>query len=158
MIIDFITDLGSSFSFSLAQEITRRILVHFKKGDVSQISVIYTHFVNTLIYKPHKMELLPISTPVALIPRQCLGNDYIFEPELEKIIERLLPRYLEINVYSLLLESITSEFAARMNTMKNATDNASDLIDELTLVGNKARQTGITKELLDIVGGSEAMK
>ena len=83
---------------------------------------------------------------------------YEFEPEPAKILDRLIPRYVEVAFHRLLLESMSSEHAARMNAMRNATENASDLISSLTLVYNKARQAGITKELIDIVGGAEALK
>ena len=85
-------------------------------------------------------------------------GDYEFEPEPAKILDVLVPRYVEVTFHRLLLESMSSEHAARMNAMRNATDNATELIDSLTLTYNKARQSGITKELLDIVGGVEALK
>jgi F-type H+-transporting ATPase subunit gamma len=87
-----------------------------------------------------------------------LAHEYEFEPAPEKILDRLVPRYVEVTFHRLLLESMASEHAARMNAMRNATDNASDLITSLTLVYNKARQSSITRELLDIVGGAEALR
>ena len=87
-----------------------------------------------------------------------MNQQYEFEPDEAGILENLIPRYIEVTFHRLLLESFSSEHAARMNAMRNATDNASELIDDLTLTYNKARQSGITRELLDIVGGAEALK
>ncbi|MDP6958287.1 MAG: FoF1 ATP synthase subunit gamma, partial [Planctomycetota bacterium] len=87
-----------------------------------------------------------------------LNHHYEFEPDPEGILEKLIPRYIEVTFHRLLLESFSSEHAARMNAMRNATDNATELINDLTLTYNKARQAGITRELLDIVGGAEALK
>ena len=84
--------------------------------------------------------------------------EYIYEPEPKKILGTLIPRYVEITFYSILLESMASEHAARMAAMRNASDNAQEMIDDLSLSYNKARQGAITKELLDIVGGAEALK
>ena len=87
-----------------------------------------------------------------------LAHEYEFEPEPRKILDKLIPRYVEVSFQRLLLESMSSEHAARMNAMRNATDSATDLISSLTLLYNNARQAGITRELLDIVGGAEALK
>ena len=84
--------------------------------------------------------------------------DYIYEPSEGEILDKLLPMYVEVQVYRALLESVASEFGARMTAMENATNNASEMIDKLTLVYNKARQAAITKELIEIVSGAEALK
>jgi F-type H+-transporting ATPase subunit gamma len=101
------------------------------------------------------VKFLPIEPPKA---KEGAALEYEFEPEPAQILEILIPRYIEVTFHRLLLESFSSEHAARMNAMRNATDNASELIDSLTLMYNKARQAGITRELLDIVGGAEALK
>jgi len=84
--------------------------------------------------------------------------EYIYEPSEGEILDKLLPMYVEVQVYRALLESVASEFGARMTAMENATNNASEMIDKLTLVYNKARQAAITKELIEIVSGAEALK
>ena len=84
-------------------------------------------------------------------------SDFIYEPNSKAVLEGLLPRYIEMKIYQSLLELIASEYSARMVAMKNATDNANDMIDDLTLELNKARQNAITNELLDLVGGAEAL-
>ena len=100
--------------------------------------------------------LLPIEQ-MKVSPEESVV-DYIYEPDEERILREILPRYVEIQIFKALLESVASEHAARMMAMEAATKNAGELIDSLTLSFNKARQAAITKEMLDIVGGSEALK
>ena len=100
---------------------------------------------------------MPI-TPPAAEGAQTGGPDYLFEPSVEAIFQELLPRYVNVQIYRGMLENAASEQAARMAAMDNASRNCKDLINSLTLVYNKARQSAITKELMDIVGGAEALK
>jgi F-type H+-transporting ATPase subunit gamma len=128
----------------------------FLAGDVQEVYLIHANFVNMAIQRPRLVKLLPISPEEAL---EGGGTaEYIFEPPVEQFLEYLLPRYVNVLVYHGMLENATSENAARMTAMDNASSNCKEMITQLTLVMNKARQATITKELMDIVGGAEALK
>jgi F-type H+-transporting ATPase subunit gamma len=129
----------------------------FLQGNVDEVYVTYTDFVNVLVQRPTTRRLLPIQ-PGEVEPHDGAGAVYIYEPSPEAILDSVLPRFTELQIYQTLLESVASEWAARMVGMRNATNNARELIDSLTLVMNKARQANITKEMLDIVGGAEALR
>ena len=111
----------------------------------------YTEFVNTAVQRPVVRRLLPVDTST-VSAREMTG--YIYEPYQYELMERMLPRIVEMQVYAAILESNASEQSARMLAMRNATENANELVKELTLAANKARQASITGELLDIIGGS----
>jgi len=150
------TQLPIRMPIGRIKAMARHLLEMFTSGKVDEIHLLFTRYVNALTFRPGRVKLLPVE---AEEPRPTLSRpEYEFEPEPGRILDRLLPRYLEVAFHRLLLESMSSEHAARMNAMRHATDNATDLIDNLTLLYNKARQAGITKELLDIVGGAEALK
>ena len=119
-------------------------------GLIDEVHIAYNKFVSTVNQEPVIQRLLPIAPPTA---QDSAAVDYIYEPSAPGVLEHLLPRYVEMRVYHAILESIASEQSARMVAMRNATDNAKEMGDELTLVLNKARQELITKELLDIAGG-----
>lgn len=136
---------------------------------LKEIWVIYSEFINAITSKVRVKQIFPIEItalakekPVEPArPGQSGGSvasDCLFEPAPAEITKLLLPRYIDTAFYQILLESMASEHSARMLAMRNATENASEVIDHLTLTFNKARQSGITKELLDIVGGAEAMR
>ena len=129
----------------------------FLQGNVDEVYVTYTDFVNVLVQRPTTRRLLPIQHG-EVEPHDGAGAVYIYEPSPEAILDSVLPRFTELQIYQTLLESVASEWAARMVGMRNATNNARELIDSLTLVMNKARQANITKEMLDIVGGAEALR
>ena len=120
---------------------------------MDEVYLIYTRFVSTMIQEPVVEKLLPVA-PAQLTSTQRSG--YIYEPDSLTVLGTLLPQFVEMQVYHALLESIASEQSARMVSMRNATDNAKSLSDDLTLVMNKLRQDGITNELLDLVGGQIA--
>ncbi|HXG60510.1 MAG TPA: ATP synthase F1 subunit gamma [Planctomycetota bacterium] len=148
------TGLPTEVPFAQIQAMTRDLREAFLSGEVDEVYLLFTRYVNALTFRPGHVKFLPVE-PAA---RGGPAPEYEFEPEPARILDRLLPRYVEVSFHRLLLESMSSEHAARMNAMRNATDSATDLISSLTLVYNKARQAGITKELLDIVGGAEALK
>jgi F-type H+-transporting ATPase subunit gamma len=135
--------------------VARIVVDDYTAGLVDEVYVSYTQFVNTVSQKPAIVKLLPIEPAVFEAGK---NNEYIYEPTSEEVIEALLPRFIEMSLYHALLEAIASEQSARMVAMRNATDNAHELIGELTLKYNKARQEMITKELLDIVGGVAALE
>jgi F-type H+-transporting ATPase subunit gamma len=145
-----------------AQAIAHRVAELFTSGEVDRVVLVYNTFVSALTQRVTEQDILPISrdileTDEAERRDDMLRGDFIFEPEPEEILERLLPVYLETQIYRALLESTASEQGARMTAMRNATKNAGDLIDSLTLGMNRARQAEITQEILEVVGGAEAL-
>ena len=129
----------------------RLIMDSFVSGGTDAAFISYGHYVNTLVQRPQLQQILPV-VPAELTSDQAVG--YIYEPVTYTVLEALLPRYVEMQLYHALLEGIASEQSARMVAMKNATDNAEELVKDLTLEGNKVRQEAITNELLDIIGGA----
>jgi F-type H+-transporting ATPase subunit gamma len=129
------------------------IKLYLDKG-VDKIVMIYTDYVNTLTQNVTEQVLLPISD---LVKSKVMVSDYVFEPDGEEVINSLLPIYLENTLYGIILEAKTSEHASRMTAMKNATDNAKDIIQKQNLIYNRARQAQITIELTDIIGGANAV-
>ena len=127
----------------------------YRDGTVDLVYVVYNDFVNTMTQAPTLEQLLPL--PETDDEEIHDIWDYIYEPDAEALLDTVLVRYIEADVYQAVLENLASEHAARMIAMKNATDNAGDLIDELTLVFNKARQAAITQEISEIVGGAAAV-
>ncbi len=127
----------------------------YRDGTVDLVYVVYNDFVNTMTQTPTLEQLLPL--PETDDEEIHDIWDYIYEPDAEALLDTVLVRYIEADVYQAVLENLASEHAARMIAMKNATDNAGDLIDELTLVFNKARQAAITQEISEIVGGAAAV-
>ena len=142
--------LGDQPSLLDTMPISRVVIDDYTNEIIDQVFLAYTRFITTVHQQPVLQELLPIE-PVKMERAENL--EYIYEPSAPEVLQHLLPRYVEMQVYHAILESIASEQSARMVAMRNATDNANDMIEELTLILNKARQELITKELLDIAGG-----
>lgn len=136
--------------------ISKIAIKEFLEGRVDQVYVTYTNYVNTLNQRPATRLLLPIQP--AIEPGQGRGAVYLYEPNPEAILDSVLPRFTQMQIYQALLESVASEWASRLVAMQNATDNARDLIRDLTLAMNKARQASITKEILEISSGAEAQR
>ncbi len=136
--------------------ISKIAIEEFTKGNVDQVHIAYTQFKNVLIQIPTIKQLLPLRPSTE--PTEGADAVYLYEPNPEAILDSVLPRFTELQIYQDLLESVASEHSARMVAMRNATDNARDLIQDLTLAMNKARQNAITKEMLDIAGGAEAQR
>lgn len=148
------TDLGDNPKQFDTLPISNIVIDEYTKGTIDAAYIAYTQFVSTLSQKPVMLQILPVQP--AQIP--AIENvDYIYEPDASQVLGGLLPRFIEMQVYHAILESIASEQSARMVAMRNATDNANELISELTLLYNKVRQESITKELLDITAGAEAL-
>lgn len=147
--------LPTEVPFTKIQRMTQSLVNGFLSGDVDEVYLLYTKYVNAMTFTPGFVRFLPIEPPSK---EEASEEELIFEPEPDKILDQLVPRYSEVALHRLLLESFSSEHAARMNAMQNATKNAQEMIESLTMIYNKARQAGITKELLDIVGGAEALK
>jgi F-type H+-transporting ATPase subunit gamma len=144
------TQLGDQPALVDTTPISRVVIDDYIKGLTDQVYLAYTQFFTTITQRPVLWKLLPIE-PVKTDHAENI--DYIYEPSASVVMGALLPRYVEMQVYHAILESIASEQSARMVAMRNATDNADEMIDDLTLIYNKARQELITKELLDIAGG-----
>ncbi len=151
-------NLGREFDLTLAREIVADLLDRFARGEVSSIRLVYTHFRSAISQQPCIERLLPIEVPAEAAEEQAALKEYLFEPSPGELLASLLPRYVETRVYRALLEASASEHGARMTAMDSATRNASEMIDRLTLAMNRARQAGITTELMEIVGGAEALK
>ena len=145
--------------------IARTAIDDFLSGVVDEVVLAYTEFVNTLKQRPIVRQLLPIEPGEAgthALAKHVEGvsggaAEYLYEPSPSQILDAVLPRFTELQVYQAVLESYASEHSARMVAMRNATENAEALIDDLTLSYNKARQQAITREILDIAGGAEAL-
>ena len=148
------TALGDRPSLLDTLPISRIVIDDYTSGLVDMVYLVYAQFISTMAQKSVMLQVLPVEP--AAIPR-AQNVDYIYEPGPGMVLGGLLPRFVEMQVYHAILESIASEQSARMVSMRNATDNANELIQELTLMYNKARQESITKELLDITGGAAAL-
>jgi F-type H+-transporting ATPase subunit gamma len=167
LIAEFI-GIGDRPSIRDTYPIARVAVEEYTSGRVDAVYLIYTDFVNTLIQRPTVYRLLPVdvseageegAVPGENVPRSSMGAviDYTYEPDTETVLSQLMPRYIEVRIYQALLEHIASEHSARMVAMRNATDNAKDVISELTLAYNKLRQANITKEIIEISSGAAAL-
>jgi len=124
-------------------------------GDVDRVDLVYSSFVSTLVQRPVMERLLPVE-PASDYLEGIPGRQFIFEPAAAAVLEQLLPRYVATRLYRAVLENLASEQSARMVAMKNATDNAEELVDDLTLTYNKVRQANITREMIEIATGAQA--
>ncbi len=134
--------------------IATSVISGFLEGRYDEVYVIYSEFVNTLVQRPSVKRLLPVEPPNEPAEKKW---DYTYEPGQEEVLRELLPRFVEVQLYQAILESIASEHSARMVAMRNATDNAKDLTRDLTLSYNKTRQANITKEVSEIASGAAAL-
>ncbi|MFC2066218.1 ATP synthase F1 subunit gamma [Chloroflexota bacterium] len=148
------TELGDKPSLLDTLPISHIIIDDYSAGAIDMVYLAYAQFVNTMVQRPVLQRLLPVEP--AIIPK-AQNVEYIYEPSHGAVLGQLLPRFVEMQVYHAILESIASEQSARMVAMRSATDSANELIGDLTLLYNKARQEAITKELLDIAGGAAAL-
>jgi F-type H+-transporting ATPase subunit gamma len=139
-----------------ARELVTAATLHYTEGKVDAVFMIYNEFKSAITQKVQVEQLLPIKPKE--LPPGAPPTDYKYEPDKTEVLSVLLPQYMEVEIYRALLEAIASEFGARMSAMDNATSNARDMIAKLTLDYNRARQAAITKELLEIIGGAEALK
>ncbi|MCR1900202.1 ATP synthase F1 subunit gamma [Irregularibacter muris] len=154
--------ISESPSFSDAKEIGRTVMNLFKDGVIDEAYLIYTKFVSTISQQPQSLKLLPLS------PENFQGEQeekqegakmfMDYEPSAEGVLARLIPNYVQNTLYGAMLESSASELGARRMAMESATENANEMIDDLTLSYNRARQGAITQEISEIVGGAEALK
>ncbi len=139
-----------------SRELTTQIIEDFVNDEVDRVFLVYNEFKSAISQGVVLQQVLPV-TPDAEEGRQ-LEQDFLYEPSKDYLLEHLLPMYLQVGLYTAALESVASEFGARMSAMDSATRNAGEMIDKLTLQYNRARQAAITKELLEIISGAEALK
>jgi len=155
------TGISGNVTYGSAQEIANSVIENYTNETVDEVVLVYNEFKSMIAQKIVTMKLLPIGTiePEGEEARDMsMYGDYMYEPSRQAIFEQLIPKYIEIQVFRSLLESSAAEEAARMAAMENATKNCSEMIDKVTLLANKLRQATVTKDLMDIVGGVEALK
>src|SRR2546425_4824382 len=145
-------------AYGHAQELADYFMSQYLAGEVDEVHLMYNEFRSVALQRPVRAQLLPIPKSEAQPSEAGAATDYIYEPSPEAILGDLLPRHVRMQVYRALMESLAGEYGARMTAMEAATKNAKEMIDILSIQYNKARQEKITKELLDIVGGAEALK
>jgi F-type H+-transporting ATPase subunit gamma len=139
--------------FKEAQEIAQTLMEKFLSGEWDEIWLLYTRFISAMTQKPAEKQLLPF-----LAPPSTRSGEFLFEPDPQTVLASLLPQYLSVLVYNVLVEARAAELGARLVAMGNATDNAKKLIDALTLQFYRARQESITREILEVASGAEALK
>ena len=149
-------EIGDNVSIEAIRPIIDIAITDYVEGNVDAVELIYTEFINTLVQRPVARQLLPIEPPSDEGAEEAI-RDFIFEPDQATLLEALLPRYVEVQFYQAMLEALASEHSARMVAMRNATDNANDLLTDLRLTYNKARQTQITREVSEIAAGAVAL-
>ncbi|MBT3197784.1 MAG: F0F1 ATP synthase subunit gamma, partial [Gammaproteobacteria bacterium] len=154
-LVSEVSQLGDQPEMGRLIGAVKAMLDSYEKGQIDRLYVVYNQFINTMTQQPTVRQVLPLEQDDS----KEFGHhwDYIYEPEAKPVMDTLLQRYVESIVYQGVVENIACEMSARMVAMKSASDNAGDLINELELVYNKARQTAITSELADIVGGAAAV-
>ena len=149
--------LGNRPAFSDVTPVARLVTQDFLDGTYDEIGVAYSTFISTLSQRPEVRTILPVVEPQMGEEQRISNDEYLFEPSPEAVIHQLLPHYVAIDLYRAVLENNASEESARMVAMRSATDNANELIDDLTLVYNKTRQATITREMIEIASGAEAL-
>jgi F-type H+-transporting ATPase subunit gamma len=149
--------LGDRPSFADVTPIAKLVTEDFLAEKYDEIDIAYSTFVSTLSQKPEVDRILPVVQPEMEAEAEETNDEYLFEPSPEAVLSRLLPHYVAIGIYRAVLENNASEQSARMIAMRNSTDNANELIEDLTLVYNKTRQATITREMIEIASGAEAL-
>jgi len=147
------TKLGDNPSYNQAKEIAQEVVRLYEQGEADEVYILYTEFVSAMTQRPSQIKILPIEQPEG---KQ--GKQYIFEPSAEDILNSLLPKYIETQIFRTILEGKASEQGARMTAMSSATDNAKTMIDKLSLAMNRARQAAITTEISEIVSGAASLE
>jgi F-type H+-transporting ATPase subunit gamma len=148
-------NLGDNISYADAREVGQYVIDAYENEELDEVYLVYARFINILRQVPTVAKILPLEPPQSEGEEHTV--DYIYEPSADEILLTLLPKYIGSQIYHAMLEGKASEFGARMTAMGNATENAGEIISNLTQVMNKVRQAAITDEILDIVGGAEAL-
>ncbi len=149
-------EFWEDFSYRKSSQLIRELAQKFLNKEIDGVDVIYNEFHSVISQKPKKISILPFVSPSTENEKKN-ASDVIFEPGEEEIVNALVPRAMEVQFYLTCLNSLASEFGARMTAMDSASRNAEDMISQLTLKMNRARQAGITTELMEIIGGAEAL-
>jgi F-type H+-transporting ATPase subunit gamma len=157
-VVQSYADFSGNMDLGKVRDLTRFLADRFIAGETDKIVFLYTAFLSTVSYRITRRQFLPIQQDFGMDEETHADKEYIFEPDAPAIFERLLPSYAQTLAQMCMAESLASEHGTRMIAMGAATKNASEMMDNLTLVMNKARQAAITKELLEIVSGAEALK
>lgn len=152
--VEHLTGVWDKLSYSTSKRVGEQVLLPFLRDEVDAIYLVYNEFKSAISQKATIEQILPI------VPEDAGDSpqDFIYEPNKKELLARLLPMYVTVEIFRAILESVASEHGARMTAMDNATRNASELVGKLTLDYNRARQAAITKELMEIIGGAEALK
>jgi F-type H+-transporting ATPase subunit gamma len=153
-VVSSYTSFGGRIRYDDAVEIGEKLSHYFIDGEIDELYIIYNEFRSIMLQTPRVVKILPVT----LTESEGDITDYLYEPDPKLLIKEILPRFINFSIFSVLLESTAGEHGARMAAMDNATRNAGEFIKKLTLTYNKARQAAITKEILDIVNGAEALK
>ncbi|MBN1102688.1 MAG: ATP synthase F1 subunit gamma [Deltaproteobacteria bacterium] len=151
------TGLYGKINFSFVDKMAKGYMDRYLAGEVDEVYMLFSRFLGMARQEPTLVRLIPIEPP-GNVEGGREAAEYLYEPSSEQLLVDLLPKHLSVQIYNAFLQQETSEHAARMAAMDNATKNCSDLVESLTLAYNKARQAAITKELMDIVGGAEALR
>ena len=146
--------LGDAPSLDDIRPVTQVAIAEFLSGNVDAVHLVFPKFVNTLVQRPEVVQILPIVRP----EKSGTTEDYIFEPDAKAVLSSILPRYVEVLVYQAVLDTVASFYSAQMVAMRNATDNAKDLVADLNLALNKARQAQITNEVAEVSAGANAFR
>jgi F-type H+-transporting ATPase subunit gamma len=161
-VVTALADEMNNFDFTLANKLGMEIIGSYLRGELDEVHIIYGHFASVAKQTPELLQILPIQSHEVPEGDEAgeggASAEYTYEPSVEGLLVELLPRFIKVQIYRGLLDTSASEHAARMAAMDNATKNCDEMVDTLTLEYNKARQAAITKELMDIVGGAEALK
>ena len=152
------TGFSDEPAYEDARRVAADVVTNFEAGEYDEVQLFYTRFISAGVQRVQQQQFMPIETIDVEAATDGPSADYEFEPEAGEILERLLPRYAEAKLYAALLEGAASFFAAQQRAMKSATDNAEELITKLSRVMNRARQDAITTEIMEIVGGAEALR
>lgn len=153
------TGLGDQPRFADAERIAKEATALYLAGECDRVHLVYARFINAITSRPVAMQLLPITgDDLPAGDEGVAAGEYIFEPDAEEVLAHLLPHYVSVLIYRALLEAKASEFGARMAAMDNATQNAGEVIDRLTLISFRMRQAAITSEIAEIVGGANALQ
>lgn len=152
------THISENPSYDDAKKISNLVLKLYEKKMIDEVYLVYTKFISTVVQEPEMVKLLPVSVEKKQKEKTSKFEYIAYEPSPEVLLNYIVPKYIESTIYGALVESSASEQGARRVAMENATDNAEEMIDKLTLFYNRARQAAITQEIAEIVGGAEALK
>jgi F-type H+-transporting ATPase subunit gamma len=149
------SEIYNNLNFKTVSELAEKVMRQFETKAYDRVHIVYNKFKNAAVQIPQAEQFLPIKLSES---EESFEGDYIYEPDKDQIVEQLIPYALKIQLYKAVLDSYAAEHGARMTAMHKATDNATELLKDLKLTYNKARQAAITNEILEIVGGAEALK